>query len=153
MSERDSHGRLADLAAATEALKPDASLTDDVLLAAFAESTRELSPAAALDEEVMLAAELDEHGRATSELEPSARFVDAVIEAVSREPGAVVDSGTKAAPSSRSRIAPLSFIRSGRAALVAAASIAAGTILYAVHVEQAFDADVMASVDSVEAGE
>jgi hypothetical protein len=152
MSERDSQGRLADLAATTEALEPDASLTDDVLLAAFAESTRELAPAAALDEEVMLAAELDEHGRATSELEPSARFVDAVIEAVSREPGAV-DSGTKAAPSSRSRIAPLSFIRSGRAALVAAASIAAGTILYAVHVEQAFDADVMASVDSVEAGE
>ncbi|MBL9021878.1 MAG: hypothetical protein JNL21_06735 [Myxococcales bacterium] len=140
MTDKLEEKRLEQLGASTDDLRPDDALDDAVLLAAAADATRLLDAGPGLDDQVLAAVALESLAQRTSALEPSGGFTDAVMRQLQIE-----------APASSG--AWPTFLRSGRAALVAAAAVAAGLVSYAGYVESMFDDDIMANVDSVEVGE
>lgn len=145
MSDPHDSKRLRALAAMTEGLEPEAALEDAVLLAAAAEATSDLDPGAAFDAAVLDSVEVERLAQRTDDLAPDAAITDAVM--------ARIGSQVAGEAEPRSSSTWPGVVRSARAALVAAAAIAAGTVLYAGYVESTFDSDVMANVDVVEVGD
>ncbi len=145
--DRENQQRLAGIAAATEDLAPEASLGDEVALSAAREATSEIQAADDVTEAVMLSIELDELGRQTDSLAPSDRFTDAVLAAAQAEPPPASELLQS------SRWPSMTLIRSSRAALFAAAAVAAVSVGYATYVENRIDSDVLSSVAAVELDE
>jgi hypothetical protein len=142
MSDSRDPRSLRELAALTEGLRPDDALSDEVLLAAAAEATRDLDTGSGFDSALMDAVQLEHLARRTEGLGPHARLTDEVMARIAAD-----------AEAPRSSAPWPGLLRSGRAALVAAAAIAATTVLYAGYVETTFDSDVIANVDAIEVGE
>ena len=140
MSDKHEDKHLARLAALTEDLRPDEALDDAVTLLTLAEATVDLDATADLTSGVMDAIEIEALAQRTASLEPGDTFVDAVMGQVKAQ--APASSGAWPA-----------LWRSGRAALVAAAAVAAGFVAYAGYVQSAFDSEVLANVDSIEVDE
>jgi len=89
--------------------------------------------------------------RATRDLEPSAALADSVMRGV-RETDRSPASDIKSKPTSK--VVWLDGItRGGVGAVLIAAAVAAGCVLFASYTEGDLDAHVIATVDSVEAGE
>jgi hypothetical protein len=145
--DRENQERLAGIATATEDLAPEASLGDEVVLTAAREATSQIDAAGDVTDAVMLSIELDELGRRTDALAPSDAFTDAVLASAEAE----APPATELLQSSRwpSR----TLIRSSRAALFAAAAVAAVSVGYATYVENRIDTDVLSSVAAVELDE
>ncbi|AUX48679.1 hypothetical protein SOCE26_102200 [Sorangium cellulosum] len=120
---------LARLAAATARLDADDHFTDAVMRAA--------APAGDPLAEVARLA------RATEGLAPDAGFTDAVLRAVRAAP--------LPAPA-RPAVAD-GIVRAGRAAVVLTALAAAASVAFSFQSQRQFDTAIMASVDTLEAGE
>lgn len=148
--DRENQDRLAGIATATEDLAPEASLADEVVLSASREATSGIEAPGDITDAVMLSIELDELGRKTDALAPSDGFVDAALLAV-RESNDAAPVESILHPTSR--WPARSLIRSGRAALFAAAAVAAVSVGYATYVENRIDTDVLSSVAAVELDE
>jgi len=129
---------------------PDPHLIDQEI-ERLAAATSDLKPADAFTDAVLRAAQgaedpLARAARATRDLEPDAALTDAVLEAV------------RVAPAQRRRRARApafgdGIVRAGRAAVAAAALAAAASVLLFLQTQRQVDAEIMASVDTVEVSE
>ncbi|HTN85505.1 MAG TPA: hypothetical protein VL242_17525 [Sorangium sp.] len=85
--------------------------------------------------------------RATEGLAPDAAFTEAVLRAATSAP-------LSARPARRARPAMADgIVRSGRAAILVTALAAAASVLFFLQTQRDVDSAIMASVDTIEAGE